>query len=275
MTKEFPYKNIGLDPEEELALTELLQEASHNPPQVEDIWELMDKVWDQYGCSNLKLDPEKITSFYKHPIWTLNGLFIEQDPISLQHRHAISDWIAENKIKNVLDYGGGFGTLARMISKKDSTTLVDIFEPHPSNLAQKKINAYPNINLVSSLNKNYDCLVSTDVLEHVPDPLSLLGAMIQSVKPHGFLIIANNFYPVIKCHLPSTFHFRYSFNFIAKLMGLRSLGICHKSHATIYQKTSDQFSWSQVHFFERLSSFVFPALTLANRCYTNIKKQLK
>jgi len=67
-------------------------------------------------------------------------------------------------------------------------------------------------------------LIAIDVLEHVPDPLINFAEMIKSVKLSGYLVIANNFRPVIKCHLPQVFHFRYTFNQFAIMMGLEVIG---------------------------------------------------
>jgi len=39
----------------------------------------MDLVWDDYGCDNKNLNWENIGKFYSHPVWLLNGLFIETD----------------------------------------------------------------------------------------------------------------------------------------------------------------------------------------------------
>ncbi|MGB1702268.1 MAG: hypothetical protein ACPHFR_04035, partial [Cycloclasticus sp.] len=74
------------------------------------------------------------------------------------------------------------------------------------------------------------------VLEHVDDPLKDFACMINKVKTGGYLIVANCFYPVIKCHLPQNFHFRFTFNIFARLMGLRIKGGLKGSHATIFQK---------------------------------------
>ena len=228
---------------------------------LEQIWQLMDKVWDDIGCNNHDLDQEKVTAFYKHPIWLLNGFFIEQHELSLQHRHAISEWIVNNlnqKNGTVLDFGGGFGTLAKMIADKSNLLKVDIYEPYPSDFAISQCSSYSSINFVADFSKKYDCLVSTDVLEHVSDPLELFGQMIEFVNLNGYLIIANCFYPVIKCHLPSTFHFRYSFDQFAETMGLKVIGICEGSHATIYQKMSNQdIDWDKIRKMESRSQSLY------------------
>ena len=48
----------------------------------------------------------------------------------------------------------------------------------------------------------FDFVIASHVLEHVEDPLIVLSIMIDSVRINGYLVIANCFYPVIKCHLP-------------------------------------------------------------------------
>ncbi len=269
------YKGIGLEKREEEVISQLLNISAHNPPLVEDIWQLMDNVWDQYGCDNLKLDSEKLRYYYRHPVWTLNGLFIEQDPTSMQHRHAISNWIVkQQKIDSVLDYGGGFGTLARLIGDKKRGIKIDIYEPHPGPPALKALSTYSSIRFISAINRQYDCLISTDVLEHVPDPLGLLNRMIDCVKPYGNLLIANNFYPVIKCHLPATFHLRYSFRVFTKLMGLKYLGPCRDSHAVIYEKKGGRkTNWVLIRFLEKISSHAFPLLETARGYYRIIKNR--
>ncbi|MBD2124681.1 bifunctional 2-polyprenyl-6-hydroxyphenol methylase/3-demethylubiquinol 3-O-methyltransferase UbiG [Trichocoleus sp. FACHB-262] len=240
----------------------LLLISEHNPPELEDVWRIMDVVWDELDCDSNKINLPEITEFYKHPVWLLNGLFIESHKLSIQHRSAIADWISGNTaIISILDYGGGFGTLTRFISEKNKNLHIDIYEPFPHQYALRQIEAYPNINFVSSIKNQYDCLVSTDVLEHVPDPLKLLSEMIESVKPNGYLIIGNCFYPVIKCHLPRTFHLRYSFNYFTNLMGLEIIESCEGSHALVYQKLEDKtLDWFMIRLTELLSKLLFPIL---------------
>jgi 2-polyprenyl-3-methyl-5-hydroxy-6-metoxy-1,4-benzoquinol methylase len=264
---------INLTPNEYQDIEKLLAQQGQDSLSLEDIWQLMDKVWDELGCDNEHLNWEKVGLFYAHPIWVLNGLFIEQDSVSMLHRQAISQWISDrtNIIHSVVDYGGGFGTLARVISDNGQDLTVDIFEPFPSEIATRNIALYQNIHLVSLLNKKYDCLVSTDVLEHVENPLQVFSEMINAVNTDGYLIIANCFHPVIKCHLPSTFHLRYTFNIFAKIMGLRVIGNCKDSHATIYKKERDQVrNLFLLKIAEMISKAIFPLRETAR----NIKNKL-
>lgn len=255
-------KLLDLSSEEAEEINSLLLRLKINHPlTLGNIRAIMDQVWDDLGCDNNHLDREKISLFYAHPIWILNGLSTEQHQLSLQHRQAMADWIVlhKDKIGTVLDYGGGFGTLARLIVQKDKDITVDIYEPYPSQIAIRRIQDYPQIHFVNSItSQKYDCLVSTDVLEHLEDPLKIFADMIDAVNLEGYLLIANCFHPVIKCHISRTFHLRYTFNVFAQLMGLQVLGKCQKSMATIYQKKSNEkINWSMIRLIEIMSRIFF------------------
>ena len=98
-------KNLTKIEKEEIE--KLLKREKQGLDDLEQMWYLVDLIWDDYGCDNKNLDWQKIGQFYSHPVWLLNGLFIEQHDISMGHRHAISDWIVTNNFKDVVDYGGG------------------------------------------------------------------------------------------------------------------------------------------------------------------------
>ena len=258
-------------------INKLLSSCLNNSPSLEQIWQMMDDVWDELGCGdNKNLNWEKISAFYNHPVWILNGLFIEQHELSMQHRQSISNWINANnkKIRYVIDYGGGMGTLAKVITESNQNISIDIYEPYPSQVAVKRLEKFPNIKFIDELKKSkYDCLVSTDVLEHVADPLSLFAQMINSVSLDGYLIIANCFTPVIKCHLPSTFHLRYTFKIFAKLMGLKLIGACQGSHAKVYVKEKEKsLNWRLIRQVETFSKSIYPVLKSLLKDDKGVKK---
>ena len=264
----------NLTPIEKEEIEKLLKREDKNiPNDLEQMWHLIDLVWDDHKCDNKNLNWDSIGKFYSHPVWLLNGLFIEQHEVSMGHRHAISDWIVENDFKNVVDYGGGFGTLARLVADKDQKIQMNIYEPHPSKFGIKRAAEFENINIIDKLESNYDCLMSTDVLEHVLDPLNDFAEMIQSVKVGGYLVVANCFLPVIKCHLPQDFHFRYSFNQFAKMMGLEVVGILEGSHATIFKKVKEvESNWFKIRFYEKLSKVLFPIIEVSKPILRPIKR---
>lgn len=268
-------KDKNLTKVEKEEIEKLLKREKQGLDDLEQMWYLMDLIWDDYHCDNKNLNWENIGKFYSHQVWLLNGLFIEQHEVSMGHRHAISDWIIENDFNNVVDYGGGFGTLARLVAEKDKTIQMNIFEPHPSGFGLKRAAEFDNINIIAKLESNYDCLMSTDVLEHVPDPLADFSNMIKSVKIGGYLVIANAFYPMIKCHLPQDFHFRFSFNYFAKMMGLEVVGTLEGSHATIFKKMEEvEPNWSKIRFYEKLSQRVFPLIEVLKSIFRPIKRML-
>jgi 2-polyprenyl-6-hydroxyphenyl methylase/3-demethylubiquinone-9 3-methyltransferase len=242
------------------------------------IWYLLDKIWESCECNNKKVSRGNIARFYSHPVWLMNGLFIENDEISMRMRRLISDWIVQNaqclSIHRIVDYGGGFGTLARLIAEKNGDLKVDILEPYPAVSAKKRLILYPNVSFFTALDANYDALLCIDVLEHVPDPLWNLSEMIASVRSEGHLLFGNNFTPVVKCHLPATFHLRYMFNRFATLMGIKFLGTLQDTHVAIYKKTSDTtFDWPKIRLMEKISKFFFPFLRILHLCHRHLSKQ--
>lgn len=268
-------KNLTAIEKEEIEKL-LKREDKNLQADLEQMWYLMDLIWDDYNCDAENLNWENIDKFYSHPVWLLNGLFIEQHEVSMGHRHAISDWIVKNNLKDVVDYGGGFGTLARLVAQKDETIKMNIYEPHPSDFGLKRAAEFENINIIGKLGVEYDCVMSTDVLEHVPDPLKDFSEMIDSVKLNGYLVIANAFFPMIKCHLPQDFHFRYSFNIFAKMMGLEVVGILEGSHATIFKKIkSVSYDWNTLRFYEKVSKVLFPIIDVSKKILSPILRPIK
>ena len=266
------YAKLNLDVFSAREIERLLSLPREERSELEQIWFLMDTVWDEYGCDNQHPDPEKFGAFYRHPVWILHGLFQEQHELSMQHRQAISDWIAARGFASVADYGGGFGTLARLIASKSAECVIDIYEPYQADPLPYQQEDTGRINAVPTLSR-YDCLVSTDVLEHVIDPLHSLAEMTNAVKENGFLIIANNFRPVVKCHLPQTFHLKYSFDYFTRSMGLKKIGPLSGSHATIYKKVKAvENALSSARKYERVSRTIYPLLEIIRPLAVGIRR---
>lgn len=231
-------ENYDLSESEKSYLHKVLKEIGYDPT-VNQIWKIMDRVWNDYKCDQKKYSDKKYKKFYSHPIWILNGIFIEQHAYSMKHRENLSISINNLNAGKILDFGGGFGTLAKLIANNKSVN-VDIYEPFPTNLGITSIKDFKNIKFVSKLKKDfYDVVVSTDVLEHVHDPLLIFLDLVYSTKKYGHIYIANCFTPVILCHLPCTFHLRLTFHIFCKMMGLRKVGSCSGNYAQIYQKMDD------------------------------------
>jgi hypothetical protein len=206
-------QNQGLTKCEETEVRKLLSKVDNRlTADLEQMWYLIDLIWDECGCDNITLDWKKIETFYSHPVWILNSLFSEQDKESIGHREAIIEYILVYNFNEIIDYGGGPGAISRLLAKQDEKLKISIFEPYPSEFGINKIKKFKNIKYIDKLDRGklYDCLISIDVLEHVLDPLKDLYKMVDCINFDGFLVIGAPFYPVIKCHLPKNFHFRYT-----------------------------------------------------------------
>ncbi|MDP2178678.1 class I SAM-dependent methyltransferase [Methylicorpusculum sp.] len=188
-------------------------------PSLAQLWQLMDEPWVDLGCDS-KLIDGRVTAYYQHPVWMLNGLFIEQDAESLAHRHAFTDWIVLQAPLRVADFGGGFGGLARFVGQVLPSAQVEVVEPHPHPAAIALAASTPNVRFIPELTDEYDLLIATDVFEHVPDPLWLCAQTAKHLRVGGHYLMANCFHPVIKCHLPQLFHFEYGWDAAMQAMGL-------------------------------------------------------
>jgi hypothetical protein len=60
-----------------------------------------------------------------------------------------------------------------------------------------------------------------ELLEHAPGPLALVETATAHLRVHGPYLIANNFWPDIKCPLPPTSHFRWRWDIAMNRMNLR------------------------------------------------------
>jgi SAM-dependent methyltransferase len=239
-----------------------------------DLWRHMDLAWDELGLDPTDPDPAALAAFYRHPVWAVNGVFTETDPVSIGHRLAIVRRLAWENPVRVLDYGGGFGTLARMYAAGVPRAAVDVFEPYPALMALERAAAYPNLHYIDRLNKSYAAVVALDVLEHLLDPLAALVELRDALAPGGLLILANNFYPVIRCHLPGTFYLRYSFDWFARALGLRRIDCIPGSPAVAYRliRCAPAY-WGQLRRMERSARRVYPLLRQLHRVYRFVRRR--
>lgn len=207
-----------LNDEERVYLSGVFERCS-GFPNLQQLWKLVDEPWHALNCDPSQLD-DRVSAFYNHPVWLLNGLFTEQDAQSIAQRQVFTHWVTEQRPSRVADYGGGFGSLARMIGSALPETEVHIVEPHAHPAAIARASDSPNVRYVQNLSGEYDLLIATDVFEHVPDPVGLAISTASSLRIGGKYIIANCFRPVVACHLPQHFHFLNSWVDIMKAAGL-------------------------------------------------------
>ena len=243
-------------------------------PTVDWVWAEMDRVWDYYNLDNSKaLEKQAIAEFYSHPVWMMNGVFTSLDPDSEKHRNLISEFIQDGGFEFIADYAGGFGELALKIANKIPESSVKIIEPYPSVFGLHRLKDANNVEVISQLGANeYDVIVAQDVLEHVEDPIGLAIALTGSVKENGLIIFANCFYPVIKCHLPKTFHLRHTFRFVMAAYGLEYQGrLTGAEHVQVFKKIS-KINSDKVRQAEKVSRLVGGFINFFITMFSQIKK---
>jgi len=218
-------------------LEKYLKNFDENKPiSVENIWKIMNQVWDDTGLDKKNYNLDQLNQYYSHPVWFLNGLFVEIDQESMNNRKSIAGYFKNKENLKILDYGGGFGTLAKEIAKITPSSKVDIYEPYVSKYTYENIQDFKNIKIINNLKESYyDVLVNTDILEHIEKPIELIAFYNKCLKKGGMLISHWNFTPCIKCHLPKHFHLRYTFNIIVPLLGFTK-EIKNERHGHFFKK---------------------------------------
>lgn len=207
-------------------------------PTIEWLWQEMDRVWHSLELNSRRtLTGQPVEEFYRHPIWLVNGLFSAADPVSAGHRRAIASYVADLAPTRVADFGGGFGELARQISRAAPWAEVAIIEPFPREVALAYLADSPQVRFVPALEvSRYDVGIAQDVLEHVERPIDLAIDLASFLRPGGSVIFANNFTPIIACHLPHNFHLRHTFRFVMHALGLKYRGrISGAEHAMVFE----------------------------------------
>ncbi len=189
-------------------------------PNLEQLWALVDEPWIDLGCDPRMMD-DRVGAFYRHPVWLLNGLMTEHHPSSRDNRSKFSAWIVDQKPRRVVDFGGGFGGLARRVGAALPSVEIEVVEPHPHPAAVALAAATPNVRYVPELSGVYDIMIATDVFEHVPDPIGLAASTARNLRIGGQYLIANCFAPAVLCHLPQLFHLSISWDAVMQAMGLR------------------------------------------------------
>lgn len=232
--------SYALDATQRQQIEAMLSRCKTSPPTLVELWGLMDEAW-QTIIGDSDVTEQALARYYAHPVWLLNGIFSETDAESVRCREDMVRELATrlSVTPTILDFGGGFGTLARAVSSALPGARVDILEPFPPAAALDLSTRHPGVRYISSPELHYDAVVCTDVLEHMLDPIRALHDICEYTKPGGTVMFANGFRPYIKCHLASNMHLFYTFRLFAWLHGLsykRRSSICH---AEYYEKTAD------------------------------------
>lgn len=134
-----------------------------------------------------------------HRWWDMEGEFRPLHQINPLRLHWIND-IAPLSGLRVLDIGCGGGILADAMARKGAdVTGIDLaskalrvaelhaIEAHTSNIVYREISAE---DLAAEAAGSYDVVTCMEMLEHVPDPASVVKACATLVKPGGYVFFS-------------------------------------------------------------------------------------
>lgn len=238
----------------------------HRLSSLDAIWDAMDDEWRQLEAGFAPHQSDAVNRFYQSPVWLLNGLFTEMDPVSTTHRRSIADFVAAQVASRISDFGGGFGSLSRILVERLPGAQVTIVEPFPSRLGKGLAAKYPNLCYAPELPKSADIVIAQDVLEHVLDPLADFARLLDGACDQGIVITANCFLPVILCHYPESFHLHFGFAWVVRPLGCEFLKcIPGAPHAHVFRKTGVPPDWQNARRREAFSKAIFPMLKQAQR----------
>lgn len=150
---------------------------------------------------NLNVNPDEIAKFEKvaSQWWDLTGDFKPLHQINPVRRQFISQHAGDIFGKRIIDVGCGGGILAESLAKLGADVTGIDMGSEPLNVA--KLHALEsgvsvNYEKVPAEEKAKQCPASFDVvtcmemLEHVPDPSSIVKACAEMVKPGGYVFFS-------------------------------------------------------------------------------------
>jgi 2-polyprenyl-6-hydroxyphenyl methylase/3-demethylubiquinone-9 3-methyltransferase len=208
---------------------------------IDSLFHQLDTAWDNtLAKHNGETSQEFFTEYYEHPVWALNSVFAEHDPTSRKHRQALAATISELGILSIADVGGGYGGFLRILKEINPAVGAFLCEPYLNEETKHSL-LRNNITCLPAPPASTEGYVLLDVLEHLPDPLMLTKALVDNAQPGSWFFFGNCFFPVIKCHLPSTFFLRQTFPLAAQLMGLKRVGVVQGAeYIHVYRLEIDQ-----------------------------------
>ncbi|GAA5137137.1 bifunctional 2-polyprenyl-6-hydroxyphenol methylase/3-demethylubiquinol 3-O-methyltransferase UbiG [Thalassotalea piscium] len=149
----------------------------------------------------LNVNPDEIAKFEKvaHQWWDLDGDFKPLHQINPIRRQFIIQYLGDIFDKKIVDVGCGGGILAESLAKLGAqVTGIDMGD-EPLNVA--KLHALetgvtltyekiPAEEFALKHLENFDAVTCMEMLEHVPDPSSIVKACADMVKPGGFVFFS-------------------------------------------------------------------------------------
>ncbi|MCB0197701.1 MAG: class I SAM-dependent methyltransferase [Anaerolineae bacterium] len=192
------------------------------------LWQLLDQAWDELRLKNTyPVGSEAfLHHYYQHPIWLINATFCESYEATINDRLAAVRLVTHVNPRKILDFGGGIGTVSRLCShfipQAEVIDLVDITEFRHT--IKHYLADYHNIRVLAASEGPYDAIISTEVLEHLTNPVETIIKINRLLRTGGAFSGSWSFMPVIKSHLPQNFHLHRTMPWIIRCLGFGFYG---------------------------------------------------
>ena len=238
---------LSIDDRWQQATKYLTPSEQINGLKLQKLWTILDAGWQELQDKNQteKLEfelPDLLHHYYQHPVWLINAAFSESDESTISDRLAAVRLISHVQPNKILDFGGGIGTVSRLCSinlpQVEKIDLVDITEFR--HIIQQHLADFKNIRILEKPEPLYDAVISTEVLEHLIDPIEAIIEINRLLRIGGAFAASWSFGPCIQCHLPQNFHLRSLMFWIIRSLGFGFYGFERRGN-TVYSfvKTSD------------------------------------
>lgn len=227
----YPWKDVvhslSIDPRWQETHSYLSTQEREKGITIQRLWQILDRAWDEMQVSSNQTDISQfLHNYYQHPVWLINAAFSESDENTISDRLAAVRLIAHTQPQKILDFGGGIGTVARLCSialpNIQYIDLVDITDFRHT--IQNYLKEFSNIRVLAYTEPPYDAIISTEVLEHLPDPIQTVIEMNKLLRIGGSFAASWSFGSGIKCHLPQNFHLKRLMPWIIRSLGFGFYG---------------------------------------------------
>ena len=230
------FERLSIDNRWEQAKKYLPSSENIGSSTQQEIWQILDKAWDEVLEKNNNLELSDILhKYYQHPVWLVNAAFCESDENTIRDRLAAVRLISHIQPRKILDFGGGIGTVSRLcadtLPQAEVIDLVDITEFRDT--IKHYLSEFFNIRILEKPDPFYDAVICTEVLEHLIDPIATIMEINNLLRVGGAFSASWSFAPVIKCHLPQNFHLRRLMPWIIRNLGFGFYGF-ERRGSTVY-----------------------------------------
>ena len=205
-------------------------------------------VREEWAKQRISFDNRKsVESFYAQTYSYILELTAANHQIeTLFNYNVIIDLIKRLGVKQIFDYGAGIGTFNILACRYG---IEGIYADLPSETMKYARQRFDNLGISIpmfeldpreyKLSQNIDCVICTEVLEHIYEPEKLIKVIYESLRPKGLLIISESFDYIdgFCTHLPKH-KGKGGEKFLESLrrMGFVQLNVGYNIHPSIHMK---------------------------------------